>query len=130
MWHAIYNSATGALVSIGTVLADPLPAGLVALDVGETMPDGDWSSATLSFVARSTLPETWTKYEFKQRMTAAERVAVRAAAASNAVVADFMDLLDSSGAVVRANPNVLAGLNYLESIAVLATGRAAEIING
>jgi hypothetical protein len=130
MWHAIYDIATGALVSVGTVIAAPLPDGLAALDVGDTMPDGDWNPATLSFVARSALPETWTKYEFKQRMTAAERVAVRAAAASNAVVADFMDLLDSSGVVIRANPNVLAGLNYLESIAVLGAGRASEIING
>lgn len=51
-WHAVYRTATGELVSVGTVLADPMPAGLSVLSLaGE--PDAathEWDAALLAFV--------------------------------------------------------------------------------
>jgi hypothetical protein len=39
-WHLLYNTATGASVSIGTVIADPLPAGLTALPLSDEQGEG------------------------------------------------------------------------------------------
>ncbi len=56
-WHLLYNTATGASVSIGTVIADPLPAGITALPLtdeqGEGLQNGMlvWDAATRSLIA-------------------------------------------------------------------------------
>ena len=55
-WHLLYNSTTGASVSIGTVIADPLPAGITALPLtdeqGEGLQNGSlkWDEQTRSLV--------------------------------------------------------------------------------
>lgn len=55
-WYAIHD-ASGQLVSTGTVLADPLPAGLTALPI-DGPPDfgrDEWDPATLAFNRRPTV---------------------------------------------------------------------------
>jgi hypothetical protein len=55
-WHLLYNSTTGESVSIGTVIADPLPAGITALPLtdeqGEGLQNGTliWDAATRSLI--------------------------------------------------------------------------------
>jgi hypothetical protein len=55
-WHLLYNTTTGASVSIGTVIADPLPAGITALPLtdaeGEGMQNGSliWDAATRTLI--------------------------------------------------------------------------------
>ena len=55
-WHLLYNDTTGASVSIGTVIADPLPAGITALPLsdeqGEGLQNGSlkWDEQTRSLV--------------------------------------------------------------------------------
>jgi hypothetical protein len=55
-WHLLYNSTTGASVSIGTVIADPLPAGITALPLtdeqGEGLQNGSliWDAATRTLI--------------------------------------------------------------------------------
>jgi hypothetical protein len=55
-WHLLYNTATGASVSIGTVIADPLPEGITALPLtdeqGEGLQNGSllWDAATRSLI--------------------------------------------------------------------------------
>ena len=55
-WHLLYNTATGASVSIGTVIADPLPAGITALPLtdeqGEGLQSGalKWDEATRTLI--------------------------------------------------------------------------------
>jgi hypothetical protein len=39
-WHLLYNTTTGQSVSIGTVIADPLPAGITALPLTDTEGEG------------------------------------------------------------------------------------------
>lgn len=129
-WYAIYATATGELVSIGTVVADPLPAGMAAKALAGDPAGKQWNSTTLVFDAVSPLPPSWTNYQFIKLLTMAERIAVREFAKTDAIAADFMDLLDKSGEVLRANPDVLAGLNYLVSAGKLASGRPMEILNG
>ena len=63
-WHLLYNSTTGQSVSIGTVIADPLPAGITALPLtdaeGEGMQNGSliWDAATRTL--RPTPPPAFT----------------------------------------------------------------------
>jgi hypothetical protein len=75
-------------------------------------------------------PETKiTKLAFKKRMTQAERIAIREAAAVDAVVFDFSDLQESSKYVDLSDPILYAGLHAIEKAGVLSAGRADEIIS-
>jgi hypothetical protein len=55
-WHLLYNTTTGESVSIGTVIADPLPAGITALPLtdeqGERLQNGTliWDAATRTLI--------------------------------------------------------------------------------
>jgi hypothetical protein len=55
-WHLLYNTTTGQSVSIGTVIADPLPAGITALPLtdaeGEGLQNGTlkWDEETRALV--------------------------------------------------------------------------------
>ena len=67
-WHLLYNTTTGASVSIGTVIADPLPADLTALPLtdeqGEGLQNGSlkWDEATRTLIA--TPPPSMVAEEF------------------------------------------------------------------
>jgi hypothetical protein len=56
-WHILYNTVTGQSVSIGTVIADPLPEGITALPLtdaeGEGLQNGslNWDEATRTLIA-------------------------------------------------------------------------------
>jgi hypothetical protein len=131
MWYAVYDIATGALVSVGTVIADPLPSGMASQMLAAEPTGLHWNATTLAFESpASTLPDSWTVYTFLKRLTSAERIAIRTLAKTDVIAEDFMNLLDQSGDVIRSNPDVLAGLNYLVSVGKLAAGRPSEILNG
>ena len=55
-WHLLYNTTTGQSVSIGTVIADPLPEGITALPLtdeqGEGLQNGSliWDAATRTLI--------------------------------------------------------------------------------
>jgi hypothetical protein len=55
-WHLLYNTTTGESVSIGTVIADPLPSGITALPLtdaeGEGLQNGSliWDAATRTLI--------------------------------------------------------------------------------
>jgi len=55
-WHLLYNTATGASVSIGTVIADPLPEGITALPLtdaeGQGLQNGSlkWDEETRTLI--------------------------------------------------------------------------------
>jgi hypothetical protein len=67
-WHLLYNTTTGQSVSIGTVIANPLPAGITALPLsdaeGEGLQNGSlvWDAASRSLIP--TPPPTVTAEEF------------------------------------------------------------------
>lgn len=73
-------------------------------------------------------PQSWTAYEFLLRFTAAERAAFRAAAATDAQVADFQQLAQAAQEIRSDDPMTLAGMDYLVSVALLSSDRRAEIL--
>lgn len=48
-WYAVYIVATGALYSVGTVVANPLLEGMAVRALGRELPSGEWNPNTLSF---------------------------------------------------------------------------------
>jgi len=66
-WHLLYNTTTGQSVSIGTVIADPLPEGITALPLtdaeGEGLQNGtlQWDAASRTLIP--TPPPTVTAEE-------------------------------------------------------------------
>ena len=52
-WQAVYRSSDGVLVSVGDVVADPLPAGLATLNMAGPPADTVmWDAATRAFIPR------------------------------------------------------------------------------
>jgi hypothetical protein len=54
MWHAVYDTVTGELKSLGQVVTSPLPLGMTDAPLGETKPADTqmWDEVTRAFVAR------------------------------------------------------------------------------
>lgn len=69
-----------------------------------------------------------TPVQYLKRFTQAERIAIRAAAASNPAVNDYVQLMNAVTDVVHLDdPDTVAGLNALEAAGLIGTGRAAAI---
>ena len=63
-----------------------------------------------------------------RRFTDAERIAIRTAAKSNVIVEDAMDLLNGADRVHLDDADVVRFVRYLESIHLIADGRASVIL--
>jgi len=77
--------------------------------------------------------KTWSELEIKREFTAKERIAIRAAAKTDVVVEDFMDMLEAAtrtGGHIHADaPDFLSGLDYLVGAGLLTQARRDEIVN-
>ena len=71
-----------------------------------------------------------TKLEFLRLFTMTERITMRAAAKQSPVMEDYMALLDLAQEVYLDDADTVAGVQMMEQATLLATGRAAEVLNG
>lgn len=71
-----------------------------------------------------------TKLEYLRRFTVGERVAIRAAAEQNAVLADYLQLMELAQDINTGDPDTIAAVTMLEQVGLIAAGRAQEILNG
>lgn len=71
-----------------------------------------------------------TKLEYLRRFTVEERVAIRAAAAQNAVLADYLQLMELATEINTGDTDTVAAVTMLEQAGLIAAGRAQEILNG
>ena len=71
-------------------------------------------------------PPPLTQLAFLRRFTAEERIASRASA--DPVVQDFLHLLGLAQEIRLDDADTVAGVHYLESLGLLAEGRAAEVL--
>lgn len=105
------------------------------VDVTETTPKPvkGWLYDGVDFSApepeTQTLNTKITKVKFKQRFTAAERIAIREAAKTDAIAFDFMDLLSDATYIDKSLPETIQSVNYLESQGYIDVGRADIILN-
>lgn len=56
-----------------------------------------------------------------------ERINIRSSV--NPIIADFMELLNLADNIRLDDPDTIAGVNYLESIELLAPGRSIAILS-
>jgi hypothetical protein len=76
-WHLLYNSTTGQSVSIGTVIADPLPEGITAQPLtdaeGEGLQNGSliWDAATRTLIP-TPLPSVTAEQWVEQHLTSTQ----------------------------------------------------------
>lgn len=107
---------------------------------GATVPDltglDGYLSATLDPGGETytvTMPDGWRppgvleSREFLRRLTPAERIAGRALA--DPIIEDFERLIQMGPTVNLADPDTLAGVQYLVSVGVLTEARAAEVLS-
>lgn len=127
-WFAIYNAATGALVSVGTVVADPLPANLASVAVGVVTPTGIWNVTTRVFDAAPIIKPAIAPIDFLRRFTFAEEVAIRTAAKTDVGIEVFLGRLNATVAVHLGEADTINGVNYLLAKSLLTPARAAEIL--
>lgn len=73
---------------------------------------------------------TLTKLEYLRRFTVEERVAIRAAAEQNQVLADYLQLMELAQDINTGDPDTIAAVTMLEQAGLIALGRAQEILNG
>lgn len=95
---------------------------------GDASPGWLYDGATFAPPAPVVLPKILTKVQYLKRFTQAERIAIREAAKTSAVVNDYVQLLDASSDVDLADEDTVAGAQQLESAGLLAAGRAAEVL--
>lgn len=86
------------------------------------------SESTPRFSGLSTVPKIYTAYQFLLRFTAAERASFRAAAITDASVADFHELATAAHEIDTTNPMTIAGMDYLVSIGLLTEQRKQEVL--
>lgn len=136
MYYVIYNSSTGALVSQGTVLTSPLPAGLTSQDIVSPPADNTvWDTVSRSFVTKPS-PRIIPKHEFIQRFSIAERRELFGfmhgntyTAAQQKILASILRYLDFLDRIDLDDVAIQQGVNYLETAGVLAAGRAAQVLS-
>ena len=73
---------------------------------------------------------TLTKLEYLRRFTDKERIAIRAAAEQNQVLADYLQLMELAQDINTGDPDTIAAVTMLEQAGLIALGREQEILNG
>jgi len=96
-----------------------------SFEISEITVDQIW---TVRDKTAAELRKSWTAYQFLLRFTQQERSAYRAAAQTDDLVADFLNLATAAQEVVNDDPMTVAGMDYLVSIGILTPQRKSEIL--
>jgi hypothetical protein len=97
---------------------------IVALGYPETV---SWSQELNGFVDIGP-PALLSKLQFQRLFTQAERIAVRGSA--DPLIVDYRELGQLADGIDLTDPDVIAGVGYLEVSGLIGTGRAAEVLAG
>lgn len=141
----LYEITTGRLLSVGTVVSDPLPAGTATRALppgGVAFVSHDWDASVANWVPRVVLANTrLTVLQFKGRFTQAERDRIEIATVEHPdrTVRARLRMLDkdmesAEGKVLdRRDPRTQMGVGMLAQIAfegspLLAAGRVGEVV--
>lgn len=92
--------------------------------------DYDHTELTAEAPAPAIVARTLTKLEYLRRFTVDERVAIRAAAASNPLLADYLQLMELATEIDTADPDTVSAVTMLEQAGLIDAGRAEEILYG
>jgi hypothetical protein len=85
------------------------------------------------YILRNKTPEemrkVWTAYEFLTRFTQQERATLRAASATDPLVADFSQLLGAAQEVVSDDPVTIQAMDYLVYAGYITNDRRSVIMD-
>ena len=125
MQYAIIENGTVTNMAVADI---PLAANWIETDtagIGWTYADGVF---TPPVVVPPPPVRVLSKVAYLKRFTQTERINIRAAAAVNPVVDDYVQLLNLTNEVDLDDPDTVGGVNALEAAGLLSAGRAAEIL--
>lgn len=128
MIYCLYNKDTNALLGVDVEPITPAE-GQTVVGFDRELPDFAieyWNPAVLMFHTKPTAQLT-TK-EFLKRFTPMEYATIKMAAAQNGVVDYYFQLLLSASYVCVSDPDTMAGVQMLEQVGLLGSGRSAEIL--
>lgn len=127
MWYAVYEEATGALVSTGTVVAADLPPGLISIEIGPSAPVGQWRPATLDF--DGVIPaRSLDLLTFLRRFTIEEAAAVYAVAREDTAMEVLLERLRAADGVILTDVEVILGVEYCRTKGCISAARCEEIL--
>jgi hypothetical protein len=137
----VYTTATGALVSWNPSDSDPVASDAVLAAKGLSKVTGlavldathRWDEATHSVIVVAAMKSEPTQREFWKRFTSAERVALQTVLRTGSVGAQdalraFKDYIMSAPTVDCNDSYILTTVQTMESVGVIAAGRAAVIV--
>lgn len=124
MTYAVYDTATGLLISTGDVVASPLPSGMSATTV--TSIDGVWNAATHVFDPAPVVHPPIPKSTIIKRLTVAEFTAFKNSTDAN--IEYFWEMFRAADMVDPNDTATQNGFAYATSIGILASGRTAQIL--
>lgn len=131
-WYAVWRTADGELVSTGTVLADPLPAGLASFDF-VTPQTGVWNKVTHVFDAAAVLKPVLSVKQFWKRFTEGERenlweMQTNGTAVQKRKLGAFKDYILGDNFVDLNEAYIQSSVQLMETAGVIGAGRAAVIL--
>lgn len=101
-----------------------LPPGNFILSPDNVLPGDSYINEQFVLLKRPTIPIT--KLAFLRRFTAEERIAIRNT--SDPIINDFMELLNHAEEIIIDDPDIVAAVNYFESLELIAPSRKEEIL--
>lgn len=115
------------------------PSAIMSMRAARVQEEIQANEAAVGVASSGTVP--WTKFQFRQRFSYAEQLAIdefNATFETNSLltpeqkrqIRTGLKNLEASGSVFRDNPATVAGLQLYEALGLIASGRAAEILNG
>lgn len=131
MAYIAYNNLTNALLEISdnpidASRYDPLIFTTFTINgTAQELASMLWNTSMLRFDPKHSVVS---KLDFLGRFTVTERIGIRNTAKTDAVVEDFMDLLNKAEHVDLASANTIAGLGYLVSIGLITAARRDAIL--
>ncbi len=109
--NPLQGFAASELLDLGWLHADWTGVGYAPAPPAAALPEPRWMSQA----------------DFKRRLTAVERIAIRAARPTDPIIDDFLDILDSTINVNLDDPDLVAGLGYMVATGLLGAERPAQI---
>jgi hypothetical protein len=129
MWISTNNPKSKVYLPI-VEDAYPTPNQYQAIDVNYIV---EQNRVIKLYVLRNKTPEemrkVWTAYEFLTRFTQQERATLRAAAATDPLVADFSQLLGAAQEIVSDDPVTIQAMDYLVYAGYITNDRRSVIMD-
>ncbi len=126
-----FNESTGALIQISDYELTPVDNETVSQHVLPKIAletEYVWNSVDRQFDVKQNNGKL-TKLEFLRKFTAQERIAIRAAANTDPIIYDAMELLNLAEFISLSDQDTVNLVGYLAMVSIIAPSRVTEILS-